>query len=245
MRQNVGPARPARRAGAALRRGEGRRLRPWRADVAGAALEGGATWLAVALVEEGARASRRRGRRPGPAALRADGRGDRARRSCTGSRRPSTATVASPRRAGAAAGVGRPVQVHLKVDTGMHRVGAAPCEALAVAKAIAEAPELELQGLFTHLAVADEPDDPFTARQLRRVRRGPPSSSPAMASGRRSSTRRTRRARSPTPPPASTSSVAASPATATCPRRPSPVTWPRATWPRGLARARRSTRSCR
>jgi alanine racemase len=49
----------------------------------------------------------------------------------------------------------------------MHRVGAAPCEALAVAKAIAEAPELELQGLFTHLAVADEPDDPFTARQLR------------------------------------------------------------------------------
>lgn len=60
----------------------------------------------------------------------------------------------------------RAVPVHLKVDTGMRRVGVAPGEAAALAKAIADAPELELEGVFTHCPVADEPDNPFTVRQL-------------------------------------------------------------------------------
>ena len=58
--------------------------------------------------------------------------------------------------------------VHLKVDTGMRRVGAHPDEAVALAKAIAGMPELALEGVCTHCAVADEPDNPFTARQLER-----------------------------------------------------------------------------
>jgi alanine racemase len=61
-----------------------------------------------------------------------------------------------------------PVSVHLKVDTGMHRVGAAPDEVLGVAEVVAEDPRLSLDALWTHCAVADEPDDPFTARQLER-----------------------------------------------------------------------------
>jgi alanine racemase len=61
-----------------------------------------------------------------------------------------------------------PYPVHLKVDTGMHRVGAAPDDAGALARTIADSPDLVLDGCFTHLAVADEPDDPYTAWQLER-----------------------------------------------------------------------------
>jgi alanine racemase len=63
---------------------------------------------------------------------------------------------------------GRPVPVHLKVDTGMHRVGASPAAIVGLARRVASHPALALEGLFTHLAVADEPDDPFTGAQLDR-----------------------------------------------------------------------------
>jgi alanine racemase len=58
------------------------------------------------------------------------------------------------------------VGVHLKIDTGMHRVGAPPAAAVALARRIELASALELAGVMTHLAVADEPDDPYTAQQL-------------------------------------------------------------------------------
>jgi alanine racemase len=74
--------------------------------------------------------------------------------------------VAAARRAGR--GPERPVRVHLKVDTGMHRVGAQPADAVALALAIDEAPGLALCSVFTHCAVADEPDNPFTRVQLER-----------------------------------------------------------------------------
>jgi alanine racemase len=56
--------------------------------------------------------------------------------------------------------------VHLKIDTGMRRVGAVAAEALALAEAIAVSPAVHLAGVSTHLAVADQPSDPFTAAQL-------------------------------------------------------------------------------
>lgn len=60
------------------------------------------------------------------------------------------------------------VGLHLKVDTGMHRVGARPEDAPALVQRIADhAPALRLEGVFTHLAVADEPADPYTKEQLR------------------------------------------------------------------------------
>jgi alanine racemase len=61
-----------------------------------------------------------------------------------------------------------PLAVHVKVDTGMHRVGASPDEAVALAQAVAGHPQLTLEGLFTHFAVADEPARPFTDEQLAR-----------------------------------------------------------------------------
>jgi alanine racemase len=59
------------------------------------------------------------------------------------------------------------VPVHLKIDTGMQRVGVAVDGAAATVAAVAaHAPTLRLVGVFTHLALADEPDDPFTDDQL-------------------------------------------------------------------------------
>ncbi len=58
------------------------------------------------------------------------------------------------------------VPVHLKVDTGMHRVGASPAHVLELARAVAANPALSLEGLYTHLAVADDLADPYTQEQL-------------------------------------------------------------------------------
>jgi alanine racemase len=56
--------------------------------------------------------------------------------------------------------------VHLKVDTGMRRVGAQVDDVVRIADAIAASPSVRLEGVFTHLAVADEPGDPYNDRQL-------------------------------------------------------------------------------
>jgi alanine racemase len=56
-------------------------------------------------------------------------------------------------------------RVQVKVDTGMHRVGCPPSEAL---RLVREVERRELDGVFTHLAVADEPADPYTSLQLDR-----------------------------------------------------------------------------
>ncbi len=61
---------------------------------------------------------------------------------------------------------GRDHPVHLKVDTGMHRVGAPAADAVALADHILRSPAVHLAGVCTHLAVADEPADPYTHRQL-------------------------------------------------------------------------------
>jgi alanine racemase len=61
-----------------------------------------------------------------------------------------------------------PVGVHLKVDTGMHRIGAHPDEVVARAKAVLACPELRLDAVWTHCPVADEPDNPFTPGQAQR-----------------------------------------------------------------------------
>ena len=61
-----------------------------------------------------------------------------------------------------------PLDVHLKVDTGMHRVGAHPSDAVALAQRVVAHGELRLGGVCTHFAVADEPGDPYTGDQLER-----------------------------------------------------------------------------
>ena len=70
--------------------------------------------------------------------------------------------------AAAAAAANIELEVHLKIDTGMHRVGVAPDDAVAFATAIADKRSLRLAGVYSHCAVADEPDNPFTSIQLDR-----------------------------------------------------------------------------
>ena len=64
---------------------------------------------------------------------------------------------------------GATCRVHLKIDTGMHRVGARPDEVASLVARIDEHPQaLVLDGVFTHLAVADEVSNPYTQDQLDR-----------------------------------------------------------------------------
>jgi len=59
-----------------------------------------------------------------------------------------------------------PVPVHLKIDTGMHRFGAPPNQAVAIARVITESRLLRWDGIMTHLAAADDPDPQSTREQL-------------------------------------------------------------------------------
>jgi alanine racemase len=71
----------------------------------------------------------------------------------------------------AAAAAGKRLPVHLKVDTGMGRLGCSPAEAADLAVFIAAQPSLEYAGTATHLAVSDSPaaeDIRYTKEQLAR-----------------------------------------------------------------------------
>ena len=135
--------------------------------VARAALAAGAGWLCVALVEEGMEL-RQAGidapilvlAEPPPAAAAQVVEARLTPVVC----RPEVIDALA--KAVADVGAPRPLPVHLKIDTGMHRVGVLPAEAVPVAQLVAERPELVLEGACTHLAVADEPDHPYTATQL-------------------------------------------------------------------------------
>jgi alanine racemase len=63
----------------------------------------------------------------------------------------------------------RVVPVHVKADTGMGRLGAEPARALELVRAIGRLPGLEMEGLYTHFAAAED-DAGFTRRQQRRFR---------------------------------------------------------------------------
>lgn len=135
--------------------------------VARAALGAGATWLGVAVPEEGA-------------ALRAAGL--QARMLVLGPIASAQAAlvvghdldqcVSDPGQVEAisreAASRGRVQRLHLKVDTGMGRVGLPPRAVRAAAERIAAFPAVRLVGLMTHFADADADDPEFTREQLAR-----------------------------------------------------------------------------
>ncbi len=141
-------------------------------QTAQAALAGGASWLAVALVEEGQEL--REAGIDAPVLLLSEPPVDAMAAAVAAGLTPTIytedalaalAVAVRGQSSGASAGLA-PFPVHVKVDTGMHRVGATPSTALALAHRLAAEPHLELAGVWTHLAVADEVDDPYTARQL-------------------------------------------------------------------------------
>ncbi|MGH8928306.1 MAG: alanine racemase [Acidimicrobiia bacterium] len=128
--------------------------------VAEAAREAGASWLAVALVEEGVRL--REAGIEGPILLLSEaGEADVAELvhwdlTATAYRNGFLTTLA-------AAG-GR--RVHIKVDTGMHRVGVPTADLVALVEHARQI-GLEVEGVWTHFAVAEEVGD-FTKEQVGR-----------------------------------------------------------------------------
>lgn len=66
-----------------------------------------------------------------------------------------------------AAAAGRPLRVHVKLDSGMGRLGTRdPSEARALCQAVADHELLELAGVMSHFATADEPGDSYFPAQL-------------------------------------------------------------------------------
>lgn len=135
--------------------------------VARAALEAGAERLGVAIVEEGV--TLRAAGIDAPILLLSEPPTAVAPAVVEHSLTATVYTEAGIDAIGAAAiAAGVVAPVHLKVDTGMHRVGCARDDAVPFARRIAEHPALDLEGVFTHLAVADEPDNAYTDEQLAR-----------------------------------------------------------------------------
>lgn len=135
--------------------------------VSRAALDAGAAWLAVALVEEGA--VLRKAGIDAPILLLSQPRGRDLEAALRWDLRVAVYSGDAPEvLSSAAAAVGCEARVHLKVNTGMNRLGVAPDEAVSLARRLADQPGLNLEGVWTHCATADEVDDPFTDTQLDR-----------------------------------------------------------------------------
>jgi alanine racemase len=62
------------------------------------------------------------------------------------------------------------IPVHVEVDTGMRRTGVPPEQALELLESVAREPALRLEGVYTHLAQADEPDLGPTLEQVAQLR---------------------------------------------------------------------------
>lgn len=131
------------------------------------AVSAGASWLAVALVEEGAEL--REGGIEAPILLLSEPRPQEMLEVAAHRLRP---TVYSPEGIAALAAAqstaSEPLEVHLKIDTGMHRVGVPPSEALRLARALQEKPGISLEGIWTHCATADNLASSFADIQLDR-----------------------------------------------------------------------------
>lgn len=137
--------------------------------IARCALEAGATRLGVAIVEEGA--VLRAAGITAPILLLSEPPVSGADAVVSNALTSTVYTEAGIDALGRAAQAsGQVIPVHLKVDTGMHRVGCTTDDALALAQRIVLDPGLILEGTFTHFATADEPNSEFVDTQLERFR---------------------------------------------------------------------------
>ncbi len=64
----------------------------------------------------------------------------------------------------------RDVHIHLKLDSGMGRMGVVESELPRVAEILRSAPRLRIDAIYSHLANAGDPTDPFTEEQIARFR---------------------------------------------------------------------------
>ena len=131
------------------------------------ALQGGASFLAVAQVEEGVRLRQAGIKAPiwllgEPSAEEFDAVAEFFLEPTLSSDAGRIAARVAAKRSG------RIMPVHVNADTGMHRSGQASNAALSFLQVLTDCPELHVASLWTHLAVGDEPDNPYTTIQLDR-----------------------------------------------------------------------------
>ena len=134
--------------------------------VARAALEAGSSWLAVARVQEGLEL-REAGITAPILVLGLPEAGDYA----PAARQDITLTVCTPAHIAAMRAQNAPMTCHLKLDTGMGRIGCrTAAEVAEMLRALEAAPNVRLTGAYTHLADADGDDLAFSWEQVRRFR---------------------------------------------------------------------------
>jgi alanine racemase len=125
-------------------------------------LGAGAQWLAVASVDEGVQL---RAQVPGAPLLVLGPAPERALPAALANKLDITVTTAAQIDAAARAGKesGGKLRVHLKIDSGMHRLGVSPNQFIELLNEIKSNPNLSLVSIFSHLAKADELE--FTRKQ--------------------------------------------------------------------------------
>ena len=132
--------------------------------VARAALAAGAEWLGVSLPEEGI--ALRRAGITAPVLVLGPLQPAQVEPVLKYGLTPTVCHLEAAEALSAAAG-GRRVGIHVKVDTGMGRIGLMPEEVLPFIRRVCALPGIELGGVFSHLARADERDKSHALGQLR------------------------------------------------------------------------------
>ena len=136
-------------------------------EVARAALEAGATWLGVILVDEGLRL--REAGIDAPILLLHEAPVERVDEAVANELTPCLFSEKGLwALAEAADRAHRPVRAHLKIDTGMNRLGVPMDHIEGFARALSKEPRVEIEALYSHFAFADDPKNPFIAKQLSR-----------------------------------------------------------------------------
>lgn len=135
-----------------------------------AAVAGGATWLAVATADEAVELRRHHADKPllVMGALTHEGMENALREGADLTVWNREFLDAIARRASE---LGLEARVHIKMDSGMGRLGERdPEEVLSLVSTAVESEHLRLVGLMTHFATADEPDDEYLIEQFWRFR---------------------------------------------------------------------------
>lgn len=134
-------------------------------DIARAALDAGATWLGVARVIEGAQL--REAGIAAPILVITYALPSEMQAAVVYDLTPTITEIETAQAlSGFADQIHRTMNVHVKVDTGLGRGGLLPHEVVPFLNQVRTLPRLNIQGVFTHFATADDPDPAYTNYQF-------------------------------------------------------------------------------
>ena len=138
--------------------------------VAETVLANGATWLAIATLEEGVEL-REAGITAPILVLGATNTAEELEAIAEWDLQPTLCTLAQQQLFQATiARLSKTLPVHLNIDTGMSRLGTRVEEAIAFVESVHNSPNLEIASIYSHFATADEPDLTMTHLQHQRFK---------------------------------------------------------------------------